>query len=80
MLDIKPNALEQLRVILREDFHKKVTDQELHDMAFHFVGFFDSLMKLYAERTYQNIKKQVQKNKQAAERSIKAFQKHANTI
>jgi hypothetical protein len=49
VLDLKPETLEKLRVILKKDFSEEVNDQELHDIAFSLVGFYDTLMQCYCE-------------------------------
>jgi hypothetical protein len=48
-VNLKPETLEKLRVILEEDFGEKVSAQELHDIAFCLVGFYDTLMQCYCE-------------------------------
>ena len=48
-MNLQPQTLEKLRVILREDFNEEVSDQELHDIAFSLVGFYDKLMECYYE-------------------------------
>ncbi len=48
-MNLQPQTLEKLRVILREDFNEEVSDQELHDIAFSLVGFYDKLMECYCE-------------------------------
>lgn len=48
-MNLKPETLEKLRVILKKDFGEEVNDQELHDIAFNLVGFYDTLMQCYCE-------------------------------
>jgi len=36
-------TIEELRTILREDFHQEVTQQEAHGIAHVFVDYFDLL-------------------------------------
>ena len=48
-MDLAPATLEKLRVILKEDFGEEVNGQELHDVAFSLVGFYDTLMECYCE-------------------------------
>lgn len=48
-MTLKPETLEKLRVILKKDFGEEVNDQELHDIAFNLVGFYDTLMQCYCE-------------------------------
>ncbi len=36
-------------MILKEDFGEEVDDQELHDIAFCLVGFYDTLMQCYCD-------------------------------
>lgn len=48
-MTLKPETLEKLRVILKKDFGEEVNDQELHDIAFSLVGFYDTLMQCYCE-------------------------------
>ena len=48
-MNLKPETLEKLRVILKKDFGEEVNDQELHDIAFCLVGFYDTLMQCYCE-------------------------------
>ncbi|MBI2450846.1 MAG: hypothetical protein HYV52_00695 [Parcubacteria group bacterium] len=48
-MNLKPETLEKLRVILKEDFGEEVNDQDLHDIAFCLVGFYDTLMQCYCE-------------------------------
>src|SRR3989338_11396299 len=44
---IKPETLEKLRVILKNEFGQEAKDQDLHDIAFNLVGFYDALMRFY---------------------------------
>lgn len=48
-MNLKPETLEKLRVILREDFGQEVSDQELHEIAFSLLGYYDSLLQFYCE-------------------------------
>ena len=48
-MNLKTETLEKLRVILKKDFGEEVNDQELHDIAFCLVGFYDTLMQCYCE-------------------------------
>ena len=48
-MNLKTETLEKLRVILEEDFGEKVSAQELYDVAFCLVGFYDTLMQCYCE-------------------------------
>ena len=41
--------LEKLRVILKEDFGKEVSDQELHEIAFNLLSYYDLLLQCYCE-------------------------------
>jgi hypothetical protein len=46
---LKPETLEKLRAILKKDFGQEVTDQDLHDIAFNLVSFYDALSRFYWE-------------------------------
>jgi len=48
-VNLKPETLEELRVILKEDFGQDVSDQELHDIAFNLLGYYDTLLQCYCE-------------------------------
>ena len=48
-MKLKPETLEKLRVLLKEDWGQEVSDQELHDMAFNLLGYYDTLMQCYCE-------------------------------
>lgn len=50
-MKLKPETLEKLRVILKDDFGQEVSDQELHDVAFNLLGYFDTLMQCHYEDT-----------------------------
>jgi hypothetical protein len=46
---LKPETLEKLRAILKKDFGQEVNDQDLHDIAFNLVSFYDALSRFYWE-------------------------------
>jgi len=46
---IKPETLEKLRVILKKDFGQEVNDQDLHDIAFNLLSYYDALSRFYIE-------------------------------
>jgi len=46
---LKPETLEKLRAILKKDFGQEVNDQDLHDIAFNLVSFYDALSRFYFE-------------------------------
>lgn len=48
-MKLKPETLEKLREIIRKDFDQEVDDQDLHDIAFNLVSFYDALAKFYWE-------------------------------
>lgn len=48
-MKIKPETLEKLRVILKRDFGQEVNDQDLHDIAFNLVSYYDALSRFYLE-------------------------------
>ena len=48
-MKIKPETLEKLRVILKRDFGQEVNDQDLHDIAFNLVSYYDALSRFYIE-------------------------------
>ena len=48
-MKIKPETLEKLRVILKKDFGQEVNDQDLHDIAFNLVSYYDALSRFYTE-------------------------------
>ncbi len=48
-MKLKPETLEKLRAILKNDFGQEVSDQELHDIAFNLVSFYDALSRFYWE-------------------------------
>ena len=48
-MKIKPETLEKLRVILKKDFGQEVNDQDLHDIAFNLVSYYDALSRFYIE-------------------------------
>ena len=50
-MKLKPETLEKLRVILKEDFGQEVSDQELHEVAFNLLGYYDTLLQCYCEDT-----------------------------
>lgn len=48
-MKLKPETLEKLRVILKRDFGEEVNDQDLHDIAFNLVSYYDALSRFYLE-------------------------------
>lgn len=48
-MKLKPEPLEKLRAILKEDFDQEVSDQELHEIAFSLLGYYDLLLQCYCE-------------------------------
>lgn len=48
-MKLKPEILEKLRLILKEDFGQEVSDQELHEIAFNLLGYYDTLLQCYCE-------------------------------
>lgn len=48
-MNLKQETLEKLRALLKNDFDQEVNDQELHDIAFCLVGYYDTLMQCYCE-------------------------------
>ena len=48
-MKLKPETLEKLRVILKKDFGQEVNDQDLHDIAFNLVSYYDALSRFYIE-------------------------------
>ncbi len=48
-MKIKPETLEKLRVILKKDFGQEVNDQDLHDIAFNLLSYYDALSRFYIE-------------------------------
>lgn len=48
-MKLKPATLEKLRVILKEDFGQEVSDQELHEIAFNLLSYYDLLLQCYCE-------------------------------
>jgi len=48
-VNLKPETLEKLRILLKRDFGEEVNDQDLHDIAFCLVGYYDTLMQCYCE-------------------------------
>ena len=48
-MKIKPETLEKLRVILKNEFGQEVNDQDLHDIAFNLVSYYDALSRFYIE-------------------------------
>ncbi|MFA5169909.1 MAG: hypothetical protein WC420_04230 [Candidatus Paceibacterota bacterium] len=48
-MKLKPETLEKLRAILKKDFGQEASDQELHDIAFNLVSFYDALSRFYWE-------------------------------
>ncbi len=48
-MKLKPETLEKLRVILKEDFGQEVSDQELHEIAFNLLSYYDLLLQCYCE-------------------------------
>lgn len=48
-MKLKPETLEKLRAILKKDFGQEVNDQDLHDIAFNLVGYYDALSRFYWE-------------------------------
>lgn len=48
-MKLKPETLEKLRVILKEDFGQEVSDQELHEVAFNLLGYYDTLLQCYCK-------------------------------
>ncbi|MEJ0053277.1 MAG: hypothetical protein WDN10_00920 [bacterium] len=48
-MKIKPETLEKLRAILKHDFGLDVNDQDLHDIAFNLVRYYDALSRFYLE-------------------------------
>jgi hypothetical protein len=48
-MKLKPETLEKLRAILKKDFGQEVNDQDLHDIAFNLVSYYDALSRFYWE-------------------------------
>jgi hypothetical protein len=48
-MKLKPETLEKLRAILKKDFGQEVNDQDLHDIAFNLVTYYDALSRFYWE-------------------------------
>ena len=48
-MKLKPETLEKLRMILKKDFGQEVNDQDLHDIAFNLVSYYDALSRFYIE-------------------------------
>jgi hypothetical protein len=48
-MKISKERLEELRQICKKDFNTDLTDQELHDVAFNLVGYYDALSRFYWE-------------------------------
>ena len=48
-MKLKPETLEKLRAILKKDFGEDVNDQDLHDIAFNLVTYYDALSRFYIE-------------------------------
>ena len=48
-MKLKPETLEKLRAILKKDFDQEVNDQDLHDIAFNLVSYYDALSRFYWE-------------------------------
>ncbi|MFA5166274.1 MAG: hypothetical protein WC449_03130 [Candidatus Paceibacterota bacterium] len=48
-MKLKPETLEKLRAILKKDFGQEVNDQDLHDIAFNLVNYYDALSRFYWE-------------------------------
>ena len=48
-MKLKPETLEKLRAILKKDFGQEVSDQDLHDIAFNLVSYYDALSRFYWE-------------------------------
>ena len=48
-MNLKPETLEKLRVLLKEDWGQEVDDQELHEIAFNLLGYYDTLLQCYCE-------------------------------
>ena len=48
-MKLKPETLEKLRAILKKDFGREVNDQDLHDIAFNLVSYYDALSRFYWE-------------------------------
>ena len=48
-MKLKPETLEKLRAILKIDFGQEVNDQDLHDIAFNLVSYYDALSRFYWE-------------------------------
>jgi hypothetical protein len=48
-MKLKPETLEKLRAILKKDFGQEVNNQDLHDIAFNLVSYYDALSRFYWE-------------------------------
>ena len=48
-MKLKLETLEKLRAILKKDFGQEVNDQDLHDIAFNLVSYYDALSRFYWE-------------------------------
>ena len=48
-MKLKPETLEKLRAILKKDFGQEMNDQDLHDIAFNLVSYYDALSRFYWE-------------------------------
>jgi len=57
-VNLKPETLEKLRVLLKEDWGQDVSDQELHDIAFNLLGYYDTLLQWYCEDLIEDQKQE----------------------
>lgn len=57
-MNLKPETLEKLRVLLKEDWGQDVSDQELHDIAFNLLGYYDTLLQWYCEDLIEDQKQE----------------------
>ncbi len=48
-MKISQEKLEELRQICKKDFNTDLNDQDLHDVAFNLVNYYDALSKFYWE-------------------------------
>lgn len=48
-MKISQERLEELRQICKKDFNTDLNDQELHDVAFNLLNYYDALMRFAGE-------------------------------
>ena len=52
MATVSKKRLDELRVILREEFNLELDDKDLHKFGTFLVGYFNIVLKIYVKEKY----------------------------